>query len=168
MHTRGLPAGLPASVAMQRPAILRIACAALLIFSTTTAATAQSSRPALRTRDPASVQFMITSGMRLSLQELGYSDADIDALVPERAAVIIDNGIRCPTQGVPTSWKRGGGRGRKQGNGLVSKTLSGVYRFCAFGVATAVALHFSGMDLGEVSTFIEKISTLLLESTKAH
>jgi hypothetical protein len=154
---------------MQRPPFHRIACAALLLCSTTTAATAQSSRPALRTRDPASVQFMITNDMRQALQGLGYSDADIDALVPERAAVIIDNGIACPARGVPSSWKRGGGRGRKQeGNGLVSKVFSGLTRLGAFSVATALALHFSGLDLGELSVYIDKLSLLLLESTRAH
>ena len=114
------------------------------------------------------MQFMITYDMRQSLLGLGYSDADIDALVPERAAVIIDNAIACPAQGVPSSWKRGYGRGSKQGSGLVSKAFSGLTRICAFGVATAVALHFSGMDLGEVSDAIDKVAAALIESTRAH
>ena len=42
--------------------------------------------------ETASVQFMMTGRMRARLLELGYSEADVDALDPQRAAAIIASG----------------------------------------------------------------------------
>lgn len=141
---------------------------ALVLLIGTTSATAQGTRPALRSRDPAAVQFMITQEMRASLRRLGYSDADINSLVPERAAAIIDNQIARPSRGVPPSWQRGaGGRRSAKGGGVFGKAVGGVTQLAAFGLATALALHFSGMDLGEASTVIDRVISTLLDSTRS-
>ena len=113
------------------------------------------------------MQFMITQEMRASLHELGYRDEDIDDLVPERAAAIIDNRIPCPSQGVPSSWKRGYTPSRK-GAGFLGSAFGGLKKVVSFGVVTALALHFSGMDLGEVSVFIDQAVAFLIDSTRAH
>ena len=136
----------------------------LIIFVTVLAVASASaqSRPALR-RDQASVQFMITQGMKEKLRELGYSAAEISALQPQRAAAIIDNNIRCPSQGMPAKWKRGSGNG-KGGNHL-QQAFGKVATLAAFGLATALGLHFSGMDLGEISRHIDAVLRILLDST---
>jgi hypothetical protein len=46
--------------------------------------------------EPAAVQFMITQRMRASLAELGYSEADVDRLEPQRAATIIQAATQAP------------------------------------------------------------------------
>lgn len=137
-----------------------VVVAALAVAS----ASAQSSRPAVR-RDQASVQFMITQSMKEDLRLLGYSSADIAALLPERAAAIIDRQIACPSQGMPASWKRGGGGGRRAGGGLAA-AVGGAAKLAGFGLATALALHFSGTDLGEASRYIDAVVSVLVESTR--
>ena len=67
----------------------------------------------------ASVQFMITQRMRGSLEMLGYNDADISALAPDRAAAIIERKIRRPRGGVPKNWTRSG----NASPGRLGKTL---------------------------------------------
>ena len=138
-----------------------------LLLAATCAATAQgSTRPALR-RDTASVQFMVTNAMAESLRELGYSEADIAAVNPERAAAIIANNIMCPSSGLPEAWKRGAkvGRGGKRQNPLV-RVVQGLARAAAGSLAVAVALHYSGMDLGEFSRVIDDVARQLVESTR--
>ena len=137
---------------------------ALLLAAVVAVASASAqSRPALR-RDQASVQFMITHSMKEQLRDLGYSAAEISSLQPERAAAIIDNGIRCPSQGMPTKWNRGGG---SKGGGALGKAVGSATRLVAFGLATAVGLHMSGMDLGEVSRYIDEVMRILLDSTSS-
>jgi len=48
--------------------------------------------------DSASVQFMITQRMRQRLVELGYSEAEVDALDPQQAAAIIQGSSKVPQQ----------------------------------------------------------------------
>lgn len=61
-------------------------------------------------RGGASMQWVITHKMRAQLVELGYDDAEIDALNGERAAAIIRNSIRKPMRGVPAGWNAPAGR----------------------------------------------------------
>eukprot|EP00966_Prymnesium_polylepis_P133121 3076750-Prymnesium_polylepis.1 len=44
--------------------------------------------------------------MKAELAALGYEDAEIAALEPERAAAIIARGIARPGKGVPQKWNR--------------------------------------------------------------
>ena len=118
-------------------------------------------RPAVR-RDQASVQFMITHAMREELAQLGYSASEISALQPERARAIIDNQIQCPSQGMPSTWKRGG---KGKSRGALSTLAGGVVKVAAFGLATGLALHFSGMDLGDFSRVVDDVLRALLDST---
>ena len=132
------------------------------------AAAASAQRPALRRDGTASVQFMITNAMVESLVALGYTAEDIKALSPDRAAAIIDNGIARPSQGVPSSWnrsasRRGGGGGKRN---PLAQAVGGITRVLAAGLATAVALHMSGMDLGEFSRIVDVVAEGLLESTR--
>ena len=43
-----------------------------------------------------------------------------------------------------------------------------LFAILPIGVVTALALHFSGMDLGEVSVFIDQAVAFLIDSTRAH
>ena len=106
----------------------------------------------------ASVQFMITQRMRGSLEMLGYNDADISALAPDRAAAIIERKIRRPRGGVPKNWTRSGnaspGRlGKTLGRwfGLyLPITLSGLCLAdpgaCSAAIAAAVAVARRALD----------------------
>ena len=136
----------------------------LIIFVAVLAVASASaqSRPALR-RDQASVQFMITHGMKEQLRELGYSAAEIAALQPERAAAIIDNKIRCPSQGMPATWKRSGGG---KGGSPVQQVFEKAATIAAVGLATALGLHFfTDVDLGEFGRHIASVLRILLGST---
>ena len=108
---------------------------------------------------------MITTAMKIQLSELGYSSQDIASLSPERAAAIIDNGIRCPSGGVPSNWKRSVS---SKSAGVLSQVFGAVTRLVAFGLVSAVSLHFSGMDLGIVSDHVDRIARVLLDSTNTH
>lgn len=46
----------------------------------------------------ASVQFMITRAMRMELAALGYDEAEVDRMQPQRAAAIIARGLPSPRQ----------------------------------------------------------------------
>jgi hypothetical protein len=128
------------------------------------AASAQH-RPGLRARDPASVQFMITNAMKMDLYDLGYTAEDVSRLDPQRAAAILENGIRRPSQGVPAGWTRKGRGGRSRG--ALATAVGGAVRLAGFGVASALALHFCGMDLGEFSTQVEALLEVLMQSTQS-
>lgn len=142
---------------------LILAVSTLLICSVATASA--QSRPALR-RDPNAVQFMITAIMKQQLVDLGYSEADIESLNPQRAAAIIDNNIHCPSQGVPSTWKRSSARGGKS-RGFLSQAVGGLTQLATFGLAAAVALHFCGMDLGVFSDHVDTIAKVLIDSTRS-
>ena len=111
----------------------------------------------------ASVKFMITNQDKDDLALLGYSVRDIATLAPERAAAIIDRRIRRPGQGVPASWTRGGGGKRL---GIFGKTFGAVRKAATFSLAAALALHFSGMNLGEFSSFVDDLVRVLQDSLK--
>ena len=128
------------------------------------AAAASAQRPAVR-RDPASVQFMITNSMKMSLMELGYSSQEIASLDPQRAAAIIEHNIRRTSQGVPKAWMRRGSRG--SAGGLLQKSLAGVLKLAAAGVSVALALHFSGMDTGEFGRQVDELVRTLLDGTSS-
>jgi len=64
-----------------------------------------SPSPATSTRGSASVQFMVTAEMKAKLLELGYTEADIESLQPERARVIVERGLK-RTSTNPASWTR--------------------------------------------------------------
>lgn len=104
----------------------------------------------------ASVQFMITNSMKAELSNLGYSVRDIASLEPERARAIIDRKIQRPSQGMPQSWSRGGG-GKRGILGAVKNAVAG-------GLTIALALHFSGVDLGVFSTTVDE-TVLVLRQT---
>ena len=64
--------------------------------------------------------------MRAALAGLGYTEAEVDALDPQRAKAIIDKGIARPSRGVPRSWNKGA-RGQARGPlGLCHSVLSPV------------------------------------------
>jgi len=53
----------------------------------------------------AGIQFMITSRMRnILIQNLGYSNDDVDQLRPEMASAIIKKMIQRPSNGIPPAW----------------------------------------------------------------
>mmetsp|Transcript_29023 Transcript_29023/g.78541 ORF Transcript_29023/g.78541 Transcript_29023/m.78541 type:complete len:260 (+) Transcript_29023:195-974(+) len=56
--------------------------------------------------DTASTQvFMITREMkRTMVEELGYKRKDVDSIRIELVANIIENRVRCPSEGMPTDW----------------------------------------------------------------
>ena len=132
----------------------------ILCASLTLASALAQNRPAVRPGS-ASVQFMITQQMKQELRELGYTESDISSLSPERARAILDNQITRPQQGMPSSWARKSGR-RK---GLFSKLVDGTRQVALAGLATALALHFSGLDLGEFSRRVDWAVHELMEST---
>lgn len=53
----------------------------------------------------ASVQFMITQRMRERLEELGYAEADIDELEPQKAAEIVQASVMSSATGVKSAEK---------------------------------------------------------------
>lgn len=90
----------------------------------------------------AKVQLVITHAMRARLLELGYREADLDSrpasLTPERAAAIIEAGIRRPARELPRHWTRAGQQQSKLSmskllpNGSMLTTLATVAAFaCA-------------------------------------
>lgn len=147
---------------------MRMSLLISLLLAVATAASAQGSaaRPALRRDGTASVQFMITNAMVESLVALGYTAEDIKVLSPDRAAAIIDNGIARPRQGVPSSWTRTASRRGSGKKSPLVQAIGGITRVLAAGLATAVALHMSGMDLGEFSRIVDVVAESLLESTR--
>lgn len=53
----------------------------------------------------APTQFMVTREMkRAMVEELGYKRAEVDSIRIELVANIIENRIRCPSEGMPTDW----------------------------------------------------------------
>jgi hypothetical protein len=69
-----------------------------------------------------SVQWVVTAKMKAKLTELGYDEAEIAELEPERAAAIIRHSISRPNKGVPTSWNKGVRRSAVgAGRGLLGK-----------------------------------------------
>ena len=152
------PTSMSSSLLVRLSLLLAVACAA--------SAQGQA-RPALRRDGSASIQFMVTNDMAERLRELGYSDADIGALNPQRAAAIIDNKIACPSSGLPEAWKRGASinRPKRHANPL-ARVVGGVARAAAGCLAVAVALHFSGLDMGEFSRVVDEVTVALLDSTR--
>jgi hypothetical protein len=67
--------------------------------------TSAQSAPSPAAGSKASVQFMITAEMKGKLLALGYSEEDIALLQPERARVIVNNGLK-RTSKLPSSWTR--------------------------------------------------------------
>jgi len=57
-------------------------------------------------KSSAEVQFMVTNKMKEELKALGYDEADVTLLQPERAAAIITRSIKRPPSGVPDAWNR--------------------------------------------------------------
>jgi hypothetical protein len=116
--------------------------------------TASTQRPAVRRSgsDTASVQFMITNAMAGKLRELGYTSAEISSLAPDRAAAIIDNGIHRPSQGIPKNWVRGGNSASPM-RGVVGA----LRRAVGLSLSAAVALHFSGVELGGFSKGLDAL-----------
>ena len=106
---------------------------------------------------------MITNRMKEQLITLGYSAKDIASLQPERAAAIIDREIRRPSQGMPENWSRAG-PGRK---GILGKTFTVVKQAATIALATSLALHFTGTDLGAFSDLVDEVARTLHESTKS-
>lgn len=105
--------------------------------------------------------------MKTKLFELGYTPSDVASLNPERAAAIIDNAIRRPSQGVPETWKRRGGSSRGSSS-LMSKAFAGATKIAGAGLVTALALHFGGQDLGEFSLIVDALIDVVTQSTKTH
>ena len=103
--------------------------------------------------------------MKMSLYELGYTSADVAALEPDRAAAIIDRRIQCPADGMPAKWKRGHSRGIR--GSALGKAVSAVANLSTVGLGIALALHYSGMNLGAFSKLVADMSERLLESTSA-
>ena len=138
----------------------------VVLFVLLAAASASAQRPALRkSSNTASVQFMVTKSMTMDLYKLGYTAEDVKSLSPERAAAIIDKSIRRPREGVPASWKRGGGGGGGGGGGL-ARAIGWATKIGGFGLATALALHCSGMDLGDFSRFVDTTWEHLREASQ--
>ena len=101
-------------------------------------------RPAAAQPDArtAKVQFVITQDMRARLLELGYGEADLGtrpaSLTAERAAAIIQAGIRRPARELPRHWTRAGQQQSKLSmskllpNGSALMTVAAVAAFaCA-------------------------------------
>ena len=89
---------------------------------------AKKRRPAVKKavppeKGPAQMQAMITNAMRANLTGLGYSREDIESLVPERARVIVDHGIRRPSS-LPPEWTRSGQSGGSGGVAVQSQLRS--------------------------------------------
>ena len=72
---------------------------------TPAATPAASPAPPTSTPGSASVQFMITAEMKSKLLALGYSEADVEQLQPERARIIVDKGLKRAST-LPASWTK--------------------------------------------------------------
>ena len=114
---------------------------------------------------PAAVQFMITHAMRADLSGLGYTETDINSLSPERARAIIDNSIQRPASGVPREWLRSGSGGRGRSGGALGKAFGALRQATLGSLAVALALHFSGMDMGVFSEKVDALVKIMVEST---
>ena len=113
----------------------------------------------------AKVQFMITNRMKEELASLGYSAMDIATLEPSRAAAIIDRSIRRPSQGMPKSWSRGGAAAPK---GMLGKVFGIVKQAATVALATSLALHFTGTNLGMFSDIVDEAVYVLRSTLKTH
>ena len=101
-------------------------------------------RPAAAQPDArtAKVQFVITQDMRARLLELGYGEADLGtrpaSLTAERAAAIIQAGIRRPARELPSHWTRAGQQQSKLSmskllpNGSALMTVAAVAAFACW------------------------------------
>ena len=112
----------------------------------------------------ASMQFMITQKMREQLFSLGYSARDISALEPERAAAIIQRSIQRPSHGMPSSWARSE---KTRSTPFMRRFTYAVKRAATIGIATALALHFGGLDMGAFSSTVDDIWRTLQDTVKA-
>mmetsp|Transcript_18030 Transcript_18030/g.46081 ORF Transcript_18030/g.46081 Transcript_18030/m.46081 type:complete len:232 (-) Transcript_18030:386-1081(-) len=83
--------------------------------------------PAAARAGAASVQWVVTQKMRTQLNNLGYTDAEIEELDAERAAAIIRRSISRPNKGVPSGWNKGERRkGERSAVGLRGSLLGAV------------------------------------------
>eukprot|EP00316_Scyphosphaera_apsteinii_P005235 CAMPEP_0119337362 /NCGR_PEP_ID=MMETSP1333-20130426/93848_1 /TAXON_ID=418940 /ORGANISM="Scyphosphaera apsteinii, Strain RCC1455" /LENGTH=264 /DNA_ID=CAMNT_0007348383 /DNA_START=124 /DNA_END=915 /DNA_ORIENTATION=+ len=107
----------------------------------------------------AQVQWMVTNRMRVQLRALGYNEADIQLLEPERAAAILSRSIKRPSRGVPESWKRSpkAQRGLSIRQGLEGgcraiMSAPGVIVPSAIGLSAMVVLIFHNMHRSTTGT----------------
>jgi len=70
------------------------------------------------TEEREGLQFMITNKMRRALvEDLGYSQEEVDGMEPQIAAVVIERGLTRPANGMPESWRRPVGGNETKGRG---------------------------------------------------
>jgi len=95
---------------------------------------------------------MITNAMRATLvDELGYSDEEVDVMRPEIAAQLIERGTRRPfgDRPMPDSWRRGGPTPARGGGGVGGLLGNNLVRLALLGLtALGVALANGKLEIG--------------------
>ena len=95
---------------------------------------------------------MITNAMRATLvDELGYSDEEVDVMRPEIAAQLIERGTRRPfgDRPMPDSWRRGGPTPARGGGGVSGLLGNNLVRLALLGLtALGLALANGKLEIG--------------------